>query len=157
MTVKLLADVSARQDVPPGCLRPAFKDEEEPWLDRISLAIALGDLILELTRPGLEHRNAIRSGPDAKPTPKPTRHAPQVCIIQRGERAVELAPPKAEPAGVVGEAKVGTQDNAVQAIVLSVEQIGIGATQSIGHAALIVAEPPQWKTEFMETGERLGM
>jgi hypothetical protein len=52
------------------------------------------------------------------------------------------------------KAKVGIQDNAIQAFVLSFQQISISAAQSLGHVGLIVAESPGTELYSSETGDR---
>ena len=65
--------------------------------------------------------------------PKLTRPLLQMSVIEVLIRAVELSPPQAKARRAAGEAKISIENNPVQAVVLPVEQIGIGAAQSIGH------------------------
>jgi hypothetical protein len=94
----------------------------------------LGDLVLALPGPAVDHRDAIGLAPRLDAAREPARHPHQVRIVQVVVRTVVPAPPPGpEPARVMAQREEGVQHDPVHAVIAAGQQVAVPGTEVIGH------------------------
>ena len=86
----------------------------------------LGDLVLALPGPAVDHRDAIGLAPRLDAAGEPARHPHQVRIVQVVVRTVVPAPPpRPEPTRVMAQREEGVQHDPVHAVIAAGQQVPV--------------------------------
>jgi hypothetical protein len=131
-------------DLPHGGRSASDQDQEHPRTDRVLSEVVLGDTVLALTPPAVDHRDGVRRGGRPHPPREPAGHPDQVRVVQLRVITVQPPPPDPEPARTVTQRVVGVQDDPVHTVVGAGQQIAIPCTEPIGGHETRVTSPPRF-------------
>jgi hypothetical protein len=94
--------------------------------------------VLTLTSTAVNNRDVVGFGEAAHPTTEATGHTHQMRIVQMFVGAIhQAAPPLPKTAGRVRQHVVGVQDDAIDTVVGTRQQISIPLAQLVGHSARV--------------------
>ncbi len=133
-------------DVPDGSYRPCDQDQEQPPLDGMCGEVLLSNLVLALSASAVDDRNPVRLGGATHPPTETTGHTHQVGIVEFLFRAHESSPPLAEATARIAQPEVPVQDDAINAVIASVQQVTIALAQLVGHQRRVNRPAPSGAT-----------
>src|SRR6476646_4396300 len=90
----------------------------------------------------VDHGNAVRLGITANATAEPAGHPHQVGVFERVVRSSQRPPPDTEPSGTMPHAEVRIQNDAIDAIVATAQQILIESAQPVCHRGQVIGTLP---------------
>ena len=125
-------------DVPHRCNRPSHQNQEESAFDGVGGEELFSNVVLTLTSAAVNDRDVVGFGEAAHPTTEATGHTHQMRIVQMFVGAFhQAAPPLPKAAGRVTQRVVGVQDDAIDTVVGTLQQISIPFGQLVGHSARV--------------------
>ena len=89
--------------------------------------------MLAIPRRAIHDRNPMSLRPAAHPTTEATRHPHQMGVVKGLIGTGQLPPPQPEPAGGMPQTKVGIENNAVDTIITSAQELRVQRTHWVGH------------------------
>src|SRR6476646_9739998 len=90
----------------------------------------------------VDHGNAVRLGITANATAEPAGQPHQVGVFERVVRSSQRPPPDTEPSGTMPHAEVRIQNDAIDAIVATAQQILIESAQPVCHRGQVIGTLP---------------
>src|SRR5271168_2002841 len=127
-----------------ACARPT-RTRNKPWMRRLG-EIFFRKVMLALACRTVDHRNAVRLGITANATAEAASQPHQVGVFERLVRSGQRSPPHPEPARIMAHAEVRVQNDAIDAIVATVQQILIESAQPVRHGGQVTDTLPQLQT-----------
>ena len=125
-------------DVPHRCNRPSHQNQEESAFDGVGGEELFSNVVLTLTSAAVNDRDVPGFSEAAHPTTEATGHTHQMGVVQLLVGAIHQAPPPGpKPAGRVAQAVVGVQDDAIDTVVRTLQQISIPLGQLVGHSTRV--------------------
>ena len=122
------------------------QDEKQALGDPRLGQIFLGEVVLALPCRTVDHGNVVGFGITANATAEPAGQPHQVGIFERLIRSGQCPPPHTEPARIMAHAEVRIQNNAIDAIVATAQQILIESAQPVRHGRQVKGTLPQLQT-----------
>jgi hypothetical protein len=121
-------------DLPHRRRRPRDQDQEHARADLMLGQVLLGDLMLALLGPAVDHRNPVRLRGCAYPPGKPAGEAHQVRVVQL-LIAVLVPPPPPDPEAArrMPQREVRVEDDPVHAVIAARQQIAAPLAEEVGH------------------------
>jgi len=129
--------------VPDRGYRPSDQDQEQASLDLVCGQVLLTDVVLVLTSAAVNDRNVVGFGEAAYTATEPTGHAHQMGVVQLFIGSIHQAtPPETEAASRVAQRVVRVQDDAIDTVIATVQQVPVPLGQLVGHGARVDQSAP---------------
>ena len=135
-------DVVLCADIPHRRLRPTDQDQKQALGDLGPGQKFFRKLVLALPCRTVDHGNVVGFGITANATAEPAGQPHQVGVFERLIRSGQRPPPHTEPARVMAHAEVRVQNNAIDAIVATAQQILIERAQPVCHRGQLTGTLP---------------
>src|SRR5690242_5349039 len=135
-------DVVFCADIPHRRLRPTDQNQKQALGDCRLGEIFFRNVMLALPDRTVDHRNSVRLGVTANATAEPAGQPHQVGVFERLIRSSQCPPPHPEPTRIMAHAEVSVQNNAIDAIVATAQQILIERAQPVCHRGQLTGTLP---------------
>src|SRR6266850_352553 len=123
-----------------ACARPT-RTRNKPWETLVLARYSSASSCLLPCRT-VDHGNVMGFGITANATAEPAGQPHQVGVFERLIRSGQRPPPHTEPARVMAHAEVRVQNNAIDAIVATAQQILTESAQPVCHGRQVTGPRP---------------
>ena len=123
LTITPLLERVTSHTAAPG---PRHQNKEHPRPHRVAGQVLLGQLMLTLTTPTVDHRDPMGIGPGPYSTGEPAGHPHQMRVVQLLiTTPMPPPPPHPKPTRVMPQREVGVEHNTIHTVITARQKIHI--------------------------------